>query len=208
MLRFAFDLGGAACLALAAAAASAQGVPPDELLEPEQAFRISAQPLDERNVQVRFEIAEGYYMYRDRFKFETGSGRVLADVELPPGERKRDPFFGESVTYRRQVAMRVPLSGEDATRGRVHLKVTSQGCSDQGVCYTPLEQIVEVRLASASPAASPTLGDTRGAQQVDGSTTIAPASPPFWALIALLFATAGLIAAVALALLRKWRKPE
>jgi len=195
-------------LALAAAAVPAHAVSPDELLEPEQAFRISTQPLDERNVQVSFEIAEGYYMYRDRFKFETGLGRVLADVELPPGERKRDPFFGETETYRRQVTMRVPLSGEDAARGRVKLKVTSQGCSDQGVCYTPLEQLVEVRLASASPAASATLADTRGAQQADGPTTLAPAAPPFWALIALLFATAGFIAAVALALVRKRRKPE
>ncbi|MGH8680950.1 MAG: protein-disulfide reductase DsbD N-terminal domain-containing protein [Burkholderiales bacterium] len=195
-------------LALAAVAASAHAVTPDELLEPEKAFRISTQPLDERSLQVRFEIAEGYYMYRDRFKFESESGRVLADVELPPGERKRDPFFGETVTYRRQVAMRVPLSEEDVVRGRVKLKVTSQGCLDQRVCYAPLEQMVEVRLASASPAASTTLGDTRGTQQADGSTTIAPASPPFWALIALLFATAGLVAAVALALLRKRRKPE
>ena len=157
----------ATCLVLATAATWAHAVsPPDELLEPEQAFRISTAALDERNVQVRFEIAEGYYMYRDRFKFETQSGRLLADVELPAGERKRDPFFGETQTYRRQVTMRVPVSDEDAASGRVRLKVTSQGCSDQGVCYTPLEQAVTVRLASvaaATPAASGTAPAARSA---------------------------------------------
>ena len=86
------DAARAVCLvlALAGVAAPAHAVSPDELLDPEQAFRISTEGVDERNVQVRFEIAEGYYMYRDRFKFATGSGRVLADVDLPPGEPKRD----------------------------------------------------------------------------------------------------------------------
>jgi thiol:disulfide interchange protein len=42
--------------------------------------------------------------------------------------------------------MRVPVSAEDAVKGDIKLKVTSQGCSDQGVCYVPLEQTVRVRL--------------------------------------------------------------
>ena len=68
-------------LVLGASAFAAAREP--ELLEPERAFRISTWPLDERNVEVRFEIADGYYMYRDRFRFETMRGRVLADVALP-----------------------------------------------------------------------------------------------------------------------------
>ena len=52
------------CLAGPAAAA---GV--DDLLEPEKAFRMSTRALDERTLEVRFAIAEGYYMYRERFKF-------------------------------------------------------------------------------------------------------------------------------------------
>src|SRR3989304_4254659 len=105
--RSTLDAARAVCLvlALAAVAAPAHAVSPGELLSPEQAFRISTEALDERNVQVRFEIAEGYYMYRDRFRFETGSGRVLADVALPPGKRERGPFFGEAGTRRRHVTV-------------------------------------------------------------------------------------------------------
>jgi len=190
-------LARAACLVLATAATWAHAVsPPDELLEPEQAFRISTAPLDERSVQVRFEIAEGYYMYRDRFKFETQSGRLLADVELPAGERKRDPFFGETETYRRQVTMRVPVSAEDAATGRVKLKVTSQGCSDQGVCYTPLEQAVTVRLASVIAATPATASGAAAGTAPAARSATSPATLA-WVQGALLLAV-GLAAAVLL----------
>jgi len=45
------------------------------------------------------------------------------------------------------VRIRVTVSAGDAARGTIKLKVTSQGCSDQGLCYLPLEQIVQVGLA-------------------------------------------------------------
>jgi thiol:disulfide interchange protein len=124
----------------------------DDLLEPEKAFQISTRPLDERTVEVRFRIADGYYMYRDRFKFETADGRVVADVELPPGKVKKDPFFGETQTYRREAVIRVPVGANDVAPGRVKLKVTSQGCADSGVCFVPLEQTVDVSLSAVRPA--------------------------------------------------------
>jgi thioredoxin:protein disulfide reductase len=129
------------------------GAQEPELLEPEKAFRISTRALDERNVEVHFQIADGYYMYRDRFRFETARGQLLADVEFPKGKIKEDPFFGKTETYRREVRIRVPVSAQDAARGTVRLKVTSQGCADVGVCYVPLEQFVEVQLSGGSSPA-------------------------------------------------------
>ena len=41
-----------------------------ELLEPEKAFRFSARLIDSGQVEVRYDIAPGYYMYREKFKFE------------------------------------------------------------------------------------------------------------------------------------------
>jgi thiol:disulfide interchange protein DsbD len=137
-----FSLG----LLLASAPAAAQFFGTDELLDPEKAFRISARALDRRLVEVEFRIARGYYMYRDRFSFATEAGTPLADVQIPRGKIKEDAFFGKSETFRDLVRMRVPVSAADAARGDIKLKVTSQGCSDQGVCYVPLEQTVRVRL--------------------------------------------------------------
>lgn len=136
----------AAALALAAGPAAAQLFGNQELLEPDKAFRISARALDARIVEVTFQIADGYYMYRDKFSFATADGRPLRGVEIPRGKIKEDQFFGKQETFRDFVRMRVPVSAADAAKGSIVLKATSQGCSDKGVCYIPQTQDVKVQL--------------------------------------------------------------
>ena len=133
-----------------------------ELLPPEQAFRYSARALNDRTLEARFTIADGYYLYRDKFKFAvTPDGAVLGTPELPAGKIKTDEFFGKVETYRGTVIVRLPLSG--ATAGQtVVLAADSQGCADVGVCYPPTRQ----RLTLALPA--------RGA----GPGTQVDATPP------------------------------
>ena len=126
-----------------------------ELLDPQDAFRLSARAVDKHIVHVEFRIAPGYYLYRDRFRFETGSGKLIADAELPSGKVKEDQFFGRTQTYRDHVIIRVPLSDADLAHSRVRLKVISQGCADIGVCYIPQEQWVEITLDRASRRSSP-----------------------------------------------------
>lgn len=135
---------------LAGFSVGAAAADPSELLDPQDAFRLSVGVLDARTAEVEFRIAKGYYLYRDRFRFETASGRVIAEAKLPAGEMKQDAFFGNSVTYRDHVRIRVPLSREDLALGRTRLKVISQDCADVGVCYVPQEQWVEVKLGAAS----------------------------------------------------------
>jgi len=110
----------------------------------------SARALDAKSVEVEFKIANGYYLYRNRFSFATESGEPLADVEIPRGKIKEDRFFGKTETFRDLVRIRMTLSPRDAARGSVNLRVTSQGCADVGVCYVPLEQLVGVRLPGGS----------------------------------------------------------
>lgn len=136
----------AALLIAASGTAMAQLFGREELLEPEKAFRIAARALDERNVEVSFRIAEGYYMYRDRFSFATEAGKPLGDVQIPRGKVKEDQFFGKTETFRDLVRIRVPITAQEAAKGSVLLRVTSQGCSDKGVCYVPVEQTVRVTL--------------------------------------------------------------
>ena len=131
---------------------AAQAARPQDLLEPEKAFRISARALDAGTVEVSFAIAEGYYMYRERFRFAADpAARVkLGAAQFPQGQRKKDEFFGEVETYRKHVAIRLPIEGSADT---LRLDVTSQGCADVGVCYVPMESKVTVRLASLASAA-------------------------------------------------------
>jgi thiol:disulfide interchange protein DsbD len=131
----------------------------DELLEPEKAFRFSARALP-GEVEVAFAIADGYYMYRDKFRFAaSGNAAVrLGNPEFPAGARHKDEFFGEVETYRRQVRIRIPAQGD----GRFDLKVVSQGCADLGVCYVPMEsQATLVLAAGASLSEGPREIDSR-----------------------------------------------
>ncbi len=120
----------------------------DDLLEPEKAFRLSARALDPTVVEVEFRIADGYYMYRDKFRFAVAGGDAkLGEPQFPPGQRKKDEFFGDVETYRKQVAVRLPVT---SNAEKLRLEVTSQGCADVGVCYPPQVQKVDVRLAGLS----------------------------------------------------------
>jgi thiol:disulfide interchange protein DsbD len=115
-----------------------------ELLEPEQAFRFSARPLDSGEVEVRFAIADGYYLYRDRLRFSAESAR-LGQPELPAAIPHKDEFFGEMPIYRGTVNVRLPVQAS----GPFELKVVSQGCADAGVCYVPMESKARLQLAGA-----------------------------------------------------------
>jgi thiol:disulfide interchange protein DsbD len=134
-------------------AGTANAVNPGELLEPEKAFRMSARALDANTVELNFAIADGYYMYRERFRFaaDPRAKAKLGAPQFPPGIRKKDEFFGEVEIYRKQVAIRLPVAG---AQGALQLTVTSQGCADVGVCYIPMDSKATVQLAGFSAAAS------------------------------------------------------
>jgi thiol:disulfide interchange protein DsbD len=149
-------------LAVSSSAAAQLFRKSDELLEPEKAFRFSARAVDGA-VEIQFAIADGYYMYRDKFRFAAeGNPAVrLGSPELPAGARHRDEFFGEVETYRRQVHIRIPAEGQ----GRFDLKVTSQGCADIGVCYVPMESQASLQLVAAPAGAAPAVSE--GPREID-----------------------------------------
>ena len=157
-------------LALAAPAFAQLFKKADELLEPEKAFRFSARALDGA-IEVKFAIADGYYMYRDKFRFSAeGNPSVqLGAPQMPRGAIHKDEFFGQTETYRRQVAIVIPAQGE----GRFELKVVSQGCADVGVCYVPMESQAGLRLVAAT-GQGPVL--SQGPREVDAQ--------PRWSIFA------------------------
>ncbi len=135
-------------LLLTPALQSARGASSEDLLEPEKAFRFSAQALDTSTLEVRYAIADGYYLYRDRFRFAAEPATAkLGQAQFPKGEIHEDQFFGKTETYRKEVRIRLPL--EAAGVDRIKLTVTSQGCADVGVCYVPQVQSAELRFAAA-----------------------------------------------------------
>ena len=118
----------------------------EDFLPPEQAFRFDARALDERTVEVGFTVADGYYLYREQFKFAaSGDGVALGQAQLPAGKVKFDETFQKDVeTYRARVVVRLPVTAAPTT---FRLLVTSQGCADQGLCYPPMVSAAAVQLA-------------------------------------------------------------
>jgi thiol:disulfide interchange protein DsbD len=126
----------------------------EEPLPPEQAFKLSARLLDADTLLVRYDIAPGYYMYRDKFAFEAPPAS-FGSPSFPPGKIKEDEFFGKVETYRDRVEVRLPLQAGAAMPAVLTLKATSQGCADLGICYPPQQQSVQVKLAAGGASAAP-----------------------------------------------------
>jgi thioredoxin:protein disulfide reductase len=117
----------------------------DVLLEPEQAFRLSARLLSETLLEVTYRIAPGYYLYRDKLAFHLEPPSLHAgEPQFPAGLWHEDEFFGRSEIYRDRLTVRIPVSGATEHR-RFRLIAVSQGCADAGVCFLPIEQSAELR---------------------------------------------------------------
>ena len=128
----------------------------EELLDPDLAFRFSARIVNPETVQVRYQIADGYYLYRDRFHFTAAQGSVkFGTPHLPAGTPRQDEFFGKVKIYRGGLAIDLPLKSSVSAAGFT-LSVVSQGCADIGVCYTPLTQTVKLLPATYSDSAPDT----------------------------------------------------
>jgi thiol:disulfide interchange protein DsbD len=96
----------------------------DDFLAPEKAFQVSARAADERNVEVRFVVAPGYYLYREQLKFEAPAAQLGAPA-LPQGKVKFDETFRKNVeTYRGELRVQLPVTQAPAV---FRMKVLSQG---------------------------------------------------------------------------------
>jgi thiol:disulfide interchange protein DsbD len=114
---------------------SAQVQAADDYLAPEVAFRFSARMTDAQTIVVRYQVANGYYLYRERFAFKA-EGATLGQPEIPPGVIKYDETFQKNVeTYHGAVSIRIPVQAS----APFTLIATSQGCADKGLCYPPME---------------------------------------------------------------------
>lgn len=151
-----------------------QAMTEGDLLEPQQAFKFSARVLDADTIEVRYGIAEGYYLYRDKFKFEVlPADAALGVPQLPPGKVKQDEFFGRVETYRNEVKITLPLKRAHPNLRAITLKAVSQGCADAGVCYPPQAQEAALQLA-----AEPTSAGGGGLAGLAQPQTVAPSLQP------------------------------
>ena len=123
-----------------------------EFLPADEAFVLSAVATASDQVEARWLVAPGYYLYRHRLAFrviEPGPGAVL-DSRLPAGQAMIDEHFGEVEVYRDEltasVLLPVSLRGEELV-----LEVVYQGCAEAGLCYPPQTRQLPVKLLDPAP---------------------------------------------------------
>ncbi|WP_237059486.1 protein-disulfide reductase DsbD family protein [Microbulbifer sediminum] len=109
-----------------------------------------------------FQIADGYYLYRDKLALYSidGDQRTELPLNLPAGEVIWDDYFEkETEVYRLQLEIPLPES-TDITRVELHY----QGCADAGLCYPPQTRQFDL--------------DHQQGNAIPVSTSVPPVAPP------------------------------
>jgi len=138
-------------------------------LEPDQAFRLAVTVQDAQTLRASFEIAPGHYLYRDRigFKLKNSPANGISAIELPQGELKHDPNFGDTQVFHHSFAAVVRLQHGNATPATVTLLANYQGCSEKGLCYAPIHKTFVLALPADSAATQATTPKTASANESD-----------------------------------------
>ena len=114
-----------------------------DFLDPQQAFKLTAELNNSRTVLLHWEIAKGYKLYRDKVtvSVESGKAEVKAPV-LPKGIIITDPSTNEKIAiYHDKLDVGVSLVKADAP---FTLSVVYQGCAEDGLCYPPITRLFKV----------------------------------------------------------------
>ena len=118
-----------------------------QFLAVDDAFSFEVLPQVNNVLPIRWKVADGYFLYRDKFHFELKKayGVGIGDVQLPKGKIKNDPYFGETAILRDKFETKLFLTGlSEATE--VVLALSYQGCADDGICYPPTNKEIKVNL--------------------------------------------------------------
>ncbi len=148
----------------------------EELLPPDQAFKLTVKVQDENTLIAKFEPAKNYYLYKDKVAFtpkdtQPNTQTAIKEVVLPQGEMKSDLTFGQVEVFHKPFEARISLRRDDPSPRKLTLLATYQGCNEPvGVCYAPINKVVELTL----PAAKAAVGAVANA--VSGNATAATSS--------------------------------
>ena len=136
-------------LALAMAVPGAAVAQTVELPPVDEVFVLSAQATARDRIDVRWTIADKYYLYRHRTSVAANAAFANVRLALPKGKAYRDEFFGDVETYRQSLTGVVTGTAAEGT-DVVTLTVKYQGCADAGICYPPQTRRLTVALPGAA----------------------------------------------------------
>jgi thiol:disulfide interchange protein DsbD len=131
------------------------GSPKDGAFLPvDEAFVLSASSSSPDRVTLRWDVADGYYLYRDKVKVTVADGTAtLGTPQMPEGKLHVDEYFGEQVVYYDELVTNVSVVAVPGTP-ELTLDVAYMGCADAGLCYPPTVKRINVALGSTPATAA------------------------------------------------------
>lgn len=148
LTRHALQKFGLALLLLSLLVLSVARTNAQDFLDPEKAFVLQAQMVSSDKISLRFKIAPGYYMYRERFSFALDTTHVkLGDPAMPTGRVKFDQTFNKEMElYFTDAVIELPISAwpNNITPESFKLTASGQGCAEAGLCYPPQDFVLQL----------------------------------------------------------------
>jgi thiol:disulfide interchange protein DsbD len=125
-----------------------------ELLPPDQAFKLTVKVRSANTLIAEFEPTKNYYLYKDKIAFKPESkGTLIEKISLPQGKMKNDPTFGKTEVYYKPFQAVISLKREISASNQLTLAATYQGCNEPiGVCYAPIDKVIKLTLPVAKAA--------------------------------------------------------
>ena len=124
-----------------------------ELLPEDEAFHFSASLQPNNEVEISWDIADGYYMYKHKMELAVEGGTTMtAPIVLPTGKFKEDALFGNVEVYTGKlfVVFQVADNQKEFT-----LSAVGQGCNEPvGVCYPPVSHEIVFNANESSESLS------------------------------------------------------
>lgn len=119
-------------------------------LDADKAFEVSVIMDGTNKAIVHWEIAKGYYLYRQKLQF-VFEPKVVADISLPQGEVKQDLRHAQYETYTGVVNIPIALRTEAQ---KIQMTINYQGCSEKGFCYPPMHKSMTLDLVANTTTAT------------------------------------------------------
>ena len=131
-----------------------------EFLDPEEAFIVSAKAVSENVIKVQWQIADGYYLYKDKFQFSLqGNDLTITNVKLPEGKLKNDPDFGSVWVNYHDVDALLTIQRKEDAASTAELLINYQGCKEDVLCYPPISKTLPINLIASAVAETTTGAD-------------------------------------------------
>ncbi|TSA55871.1 MAG: protein-disulfide reductase DsbD [Methylophilaceae bacterium] len=125
----------------------------EEVLLPDQAFKLEVIAQDKHTLQANFTVAPGHYLYRDRIKFKSNNAQI-GEITFPKGDIKKDANFGETEVFHQSFTANIALNDTPKNLDKISVEANYQGCSEKGLCYAPIHKTIEVTLSNHATKSS------------------------------------------------------